>query len=280
MTDIRKVPAGAGAEWLLGGLALLRKAPLTLGLLGVIWGGLSTLASVGGQVWLSLVLAVLGPVLFAGVVYATREVDQGRPASPADLVQGVRDGKVPQLLAMLLPQIAALVVVMVLLVAMVGSQELVRLSELMVELQVNPDPALVESLPLGRLFGWMIAALVVGVVAGFFTFVAIPEVMFTDRGAFAAMKLSFRACLSNLGAVLVLLVLLVIAMVALSLALQLVGMVLSMAIGAMASMFVVQLLLMAILLPVMGGVAYLAWRQMIGDAPTAPVVSTAGGFEA
>lgn len=279
MTDIRKVRAGAGAEWLLGGVALLRKAPLTLGLLGVIWGGLSTLASLSGQLWLSLLLGVLGPVLFAGFIYASREVDQERPASPAHLLQGFRDGKVPQLLAMLLPQVAALAVAMVLLVAMVGTQELVRISELMVELQVNPDPVLVESLPLGRLFGWMIAALLVSVVAGFFTFVAIPEVMFTDRGAFAAMGLSFRACLRNVGALLVLLVLLVIAMVALSLALQLVGMVLTLAIGAMASMFVVQVLLMAILLPVMSGAAYLAWRQMIGDG-VVPAETTASGFEA
>src|SRR5690606_25874529 len=158
-----------------------------------------------------------------------------RPASPVHLLQGVRDGKVAQLLAMLLPQLAALAVAMVLLVAMVGTQELERIAGLMVELQGNPDPALVVSPPIGALFGWMIAALVVGVVAGFFTFVAIPEVMFTGRGAFAAMGLSFRACLRNLGALLVLLVLLVIAMVALSLALQLVGMVLSLAMGAVAS---------------------------------------------
>jgi hypothetical protein len=38
-------------------------------------------------------------------------------------------------------------------------------------------------------------------------------------------------------------------------------------------------LLMAVLLPVMSGAAYLGWRQMTGDAPAAPVVS-AGGFEA
>ncbi|KGM52736.1 hypothetical protein N792_00335 [Lysobacter concretionis Ko07 = DSM 16239] len=279
MKDIRKVPPGAGAEWLLGGVALLRKAPLTLGLLGLIWGGLSTLASLTGQAWLSLLLGFAGPILFGGIIYAAREVDQGRHASPAQLLQGLHDGKATRLLAMLLPQIVALVVLVVLLVVMVGPQQLERIAAVMVELQTNPDPTLVESLPVGRLFGWMVAALVIGVVAGFFTFIAIPEVMFTDRGAFAAMGMSLRACLRNLGALIVLLVLMVIAMIAFSLALQLVGMLLTFLVGAQASMFAVQVLLMAVLLPVMSGAAYLGWRQMTGDAPAAPVVS-AGGFEA
>lgn len=282
MTGIRKVSPGAGAEWLLGGFGLWRKAPLALGLLGLIWGGLSALGSMGGQVWLSFLLAIAGPILFGGVIYAAREVDHGRNASPAHLVQGVRDGKALRLLAMLLPQIAALVVMGILLVAMIGPEELQRVSQVMVELQTNPDPALVESLPAGRLLGWMLAVVVVGIVAGFFTFVAIPEVMFTDRGAFAAMAMSLRACLRNIGALIVLVLLMVIVVVALSLALQLLGMLLAFAIGPMASMFAVQLLMMAVLLPVMGGAVYFAWRQIAGGAPdaAAPPVAPNGGFEA
>ena len=38
MSTINKVPANAGAEWLLRGFALLRKAPLALGTLGLIAG--------------------------------------------------------------------------------------------------------------------------------------------------------------------------------------------------------------------------------------------------
>ena len=45
MNDIRKVPASAGAEWLLGGFGLLRKAPLGLGLLGVLYGLLTLLVA-------------------------------------------------------------------------------------------------------------------------------------------------------------------------------------------------------------------------------------------
>lgn len=278
MNEIRKVPFGAGAEWLLGGFALLRKAPLALGLLGLVWGGLSALASIGGQLWLSLLLALAGPILFGGIVYAAREVDQGRVASPAHLVQGVRDGKALRLLAMLLPQVAALLVMGVLMLVIVGPEQLQNVNQVLLQMQTNPDPQLAESLPAGRLLLWLLAVLVVGVVTGFFTFAAIPEVMFTGRGAFAAMRLSFNACLRNVGALLVLFVLVLIAVFALSLALQLLGMLLALLVGAQASMFVVQLLLMAVLLPVMGGAVYLAWRQMIGDAQAA--VQAPRGFEA
>lgn len=282
MTEIRKVPPSAGAEWLLGGIALLRKAPLALGLLGLIWGGLSALASVTGQLWLNFALALLGPILFGGMIYAVREVDQGRSALPAHLLQGLREGKAGRLVAMLLPQFAALAVAMVLLFAMIGAEQLQVLVKVMEEMQTNPDPQLAQTLPAGRLFAWLLAVVVVGVIAGFFTFLAIPDVMFTDRGALAAMKLSFRACLRNVAALLVLIVVLFIAMFAASLAMQLVVVLLGFAVGAQAAMFVGQLLLMALVLPVMGGAIYLAWRQVIG--PGAGAVNLrpldAGGFEA
>lgn len=278
MDTIRKVRPGAGAEWLLGGIALLRRAPLALGLLGLIWGGLTALGSMGGQLWLSLLMALAGPVLFGGVVYAAREVEQGRSAVPAHLVQGVRDGKLLRLLAMLLPQVAALVVMGILLVAMIGPEQLQQVSLVLAQMQTNPDPQLAESLPAGRLLLWVLAVMVVGVISGFFTFVAIPEVVFTDRGAFAAMGLSLRACLRNLGALVVLVLLMMIAVIALSLALQLLGMLLAFAVGVQAAAFAVQLLLTAILLPVMGGAVYLAWRQTIGDAPVVPRPHR--GFEA
>ena len=280
MKEIRKVPASAGAEWLLGGFSLLRKAPLTLGLLGLIWGGLSALASVTGQLWLSLVMALFGPILFGGVIYAAREVDLGRHASPRHLLQGLREGKAAQLLAMLLPQIAALVILALLLLAMLGGEQLQHIAQVMERMQANPDPELAKTLPAGRMLGWLLLALVVGVVAGFFTFVAIPEVMFTPRGAFAAMAISFRACVRNLPALIVMIVLLLIALFAISIAVNLLIVLLTWAIGQPSAAFIGQLLLMAVLLPVMGGAIYYAWRNMLGDAAAPPVPPQADGFEA
>jgi uncharacterized membrane protein len=280
MTQIRKVPFSAGAEWLLGGFALLRKAPLALGVLGMIWGGLSALASVTGQLWLSFLIAVLGPILFGGVIYAAREVDLGRSAQPTHLLRGLHGGKMPRLLAMLLPQLVALLVLAVLLVAMIGGEQLQHIAQVMQQMQTNPDPELAKTLPAGRIFGWLVLALVVGVVAGFFTFIAIPDVMFTERGAFAAMSISFRACLRNLGALVVMMVLTFIAMFALSIVTNLLIALLAFAVGQQAAFFVGQLLLMAVLLPVMGGTIYYAWRNMLGEAPPAVVATPAvGGIE-
>lgn len=280
MTDVRKVPASAGAEWLLGGFSLLRKAPLTLGLLGLIWGGTSALASVTGQLWLSLALALLGPILFAGLIYAARAVELGGRASPGHLLQGVREGKVASLLAMLLPQLAAIVVLALLLVAMIGSEQLQAIVKVMEQMQTNPDPELAKALPAGRMLGWLMLALVVGVIAGFFTFVAIPNVMFTGAGAFASMLASFRACLRNLPALIVLIVLLLIAAFAISIAANLLILLLTWVIGQQPAMFIGQLLMMAVLLPVMAGTVYFAWRQMLGDGATPPPAPPVDGFEA
>ncbi len=280
MTQIRKVPFSAGAEWLLGGFALLRRAPLALGLLGVIWGGLSALASVTGQLWLSFLVALFGPILFGGVIYAAREVDLGRSAQPSHLLQGLQGGRMPRLLAMLLPQFAALFVLAILLVAMIGGEQLQHIAKVMEQMQSNPDAELAKTLPTGRIFGWLLAALVVGVVAGFFTFIAIPDVMFTPRGAFAAMGISFRACVRNFGALVVMMVLMFIALFAISIVINIFVVVLSFAVGQATGFFIGQLLMMAVLLPVMGGTIYYAWRAMLGDAPPPlPATASTGGIE-
>ena len=280
MTDVRKVPASAGAEWLLGGFSLLRRAPLTLGLLGLIWGGVSALASVTGQLWLSLVMGLLGPILFAGTIYAAREVDSARPARPGHLLQGLREGKAVALMAMLLPQIAALLLLSLLLVVMIGSQQLQAIVQVMEQMQTNPDPELAKSLPAGRMLAWLAVAMVVGVVAAFFTFVAIPQVMFTGHGAFASMATSFRACVRNLPALAVMIVLLLITLFAASIAVNLLIVLLTWAIGPQPATFIGQLLLMAALLPVMAGTVLYAWRQMLGDDAALPVAPQVNGFEA
>lgn len=278
MTEIRKVPAGDGAEWLLGGFALLRAAPVALGLLGLIWGALSAAASMSGNIAASLVMWLLGPILFAGVIHAAREVDSGRPAQPAHLLHGLRDGKALALLALLLPQIAALVLLALLLVAMLGGEQLQHVAQVMEQMQSSGDPELARSLPTGTLLGWLLVALVVGVIAGLFTFVAVPEILYRSRGAFSAMALSFRACLRNLGALLVMIVLLFIAFFALSLAISLVSALLGWALGPRPAQFIGQLLMFAIVLPVTGGMVYHAWRRMLGDTPLPPPV--AGAVEA
>lgn len=276
MSIINKVPAGAGAEWLLGAFALIRKAPLALGLLGVIWGLLSMLAvqtmalNVTFGLLMQLVLALLGPLLFAGMLWAVREVDEGRPAAPSHLFHSMRSQDAPSLLATLLPQLAAALVLGILLVAMIGPAELQHLAEVVAKLQETtqtggqPDPALVQALPVGRLFLWMLMLFAAVIVMSLLTFVAVPDIVFGGNGGIEAMRNSFRACVQNLLAMLVFYVLLFIALFALSIGIQLLAMVVQLIAGATVAAWVSNLLLMAVLMPLMAGAVYYAWRQMLG----------------
>lgn len=288
MNDVRKVPASAGAEWLLGGFGLLRKAPLGLGLLGALYGvlalvmGMSAQRSVGLFMVLELALVLAGPLLLGGFVFAARSVDGGGRAEPGQLLEGVRSGRTARLLATLLPQMVALLLCALLLVLLVGPAALAQIAQAMEQAgaQATPDPALFASLPLGRLMLWFLLVLVVGVGASFFTFVATPEIMFTDSGALAAMQRSFRACVRNLPALVVFLVLLVIAVIAIYIAIMLVGLVAKLALGEMAMQAVVQVLAMAVFMPVVTGAMYFAWKQMLSAGNAAAVAAPATGFEA
>lgn len=279
MTDVRKVRPSAGAEWLLGGFGLLRRSPFGLGLLGAIFGliavvlAMFAMSSPALLMLQQLVMALLGPLLVAGMIWAAREVDQGRSANPGHLLRGIQDGKTGRLWATLLPQIAAGVVAVLLLMLMVGPTHLQALVAAVEQAQgqTQPDPSLFADLPMGRLFLWLLLVVAVGITAGFFTFTAIPDMMFRNAGALEAMKRSFRACVGNLPAMIVFFVLLVIAAVCLSIAVQIVGFIVKLVAGETAMLFVVQILLMAVLLPVVTGAMYCAWKQLVaGEDASAP----------
>ncbi|RZA29283.1 MAG: hypothetical protein EOP92_37500 [Lysobacteraceae bacterium] len=292
MSMINKVPASAGAEWLLGAFALLRKAPLALGVLGVLWGLLSMLAvqamavDVTLGIVLQLGLALLGPFLFAGLLWAVREVEQDRPALPAHLFHAVRKEHAIDLLLTLLPQIVVALVMGFLLFVMIGPAELQKLAEVVARLQQvaqaggQPDPELVRSLPVGRLFLWMLLLFAAVIAMSLFTFVAVPEILFGGRSGLQAMSNSFRACLHNAPALIVFLVLLLISLLVISIGVQLIAMVVHLAAGAAAGMFVSNVLLMGVVMPMMAGAVFHAWRQMLGGGATAAPTGEQGHFEA
>jgi hypothetical protein len=284
MNDVNKVSASAGAQWLLDGFATLRKAPLGLGLLGVIYGALAllvgfTVGNPGVFLALEVVLLLLGPLLMGGFVFAVRSVEEGGSAQPAHLLEGFQQGRVGRLLATLLPNIIALVVCVLLLFVMVGSTALNEMAQVVEQAgaQAKPDPALFAALPIGRLMLWLLLVVLVGITASFFTFVAIPEIMFGPSGALAAMRRSFRACVRNLPALIVFLLLAFIAIVAIYIVVMVVGVVVKLVAGEMAMQVVTQLLAMAVMMPVLVGSIYSAWRQMLAGSAASPV---SAGFEA
>jgi hypothetical protein len=287
MKDVASVPASAGAEWLLGGFRLLRQAPLGLAALGAIYGLIALLVPLSMSVnttlfmLLELVLVLLGPILTGGMVYAAQTVDQGGRPHPAHLLQALREGKGARLLATLIPQLLAVLLCALLLVLLISPPALAQMVQTVETLQnqAHPDPALVSGLPIGRLLVWMLLALVIGVVTSFFTLLAVPEIMLTDRPAMDAMRRSFRACVRNVPALIVFLVLAMIAIFAIYLAVTVVAVVLRVVAGEWAMQAASQVLASAVLMPVLTGAMYTAWQQLLARTG-APGVAANGGFEA
>lgn len=274
MSDVRKVAAGAGAEWLLGGFGLLRKAPTGLLATGAVLGlvtGLPLLlaeAAPGMFLGLQALIMLLTPVLLGGFVYAMHQVDRGGAASPAHLLEGFRNGRTLPLMAQLVPQVAFGIAAVLLLVLMVGVDQLQTLAAAMeaAQGQANPDPALFAGLPAGRLLLWMLLVIVLVIAVYFYTFVASPQIMLEGRPAFAAMGRSFRACLRNLPAMLVFILLTLLVAVLMSVAGQVVGALFGMVGGVLVGALVGQIALMAVLMPVVIGSIYTAWSQMLAPA--------------
>ena len=281
MDTIRKLPASDGAEWLLGGFALLRRAPLALGALGALWGLLASLVMTVGlavpalATILQLLVALAGPVLFAGLLWAVREVAHGRPAMPAHLLQGVREGRVAQLLTTLLPQLAAGLVLGVLLLVLVGSEQLQALARVSNELNAmaqsgqQPSPeqveALVATLPAGRILLWLLLGVVAAIAVAMTVFVSVPRILYEHRDGLPSMRDSLRACLHNLPAMAVFLLLAMVAIFAIYFGVLLVTLVLQLVAGPVLAMWIAQLLLMAVLMPLLAGATYTAWTRLFGE---------------
>ncbi|MCL1500340.1 hypothetical protein A7D16_12370 [Xanthomonas nasturtii] len=278
MSEIRKVPASAGAEWLLTGFSLLKRAPLALGSLGVIWSvaaslvvSLSLLVPLLGSA-LQFLLVLAGPLFMGGMLWAIREVDEGRIAKPSHLLHGLQDGRAPHLLVSLLPQLIAGLLLGVLLLAMIGASGLQQLAEVMNKINqisqsgAQPDPVQIEqlaaSLPAGRILLWLLLTIATFAAMTLALFVMPPQVMFDRSTGGHALRESLRASLHNLPAMLVFFVLAFIAIFAIYFAVMIVALIVGLVAGQTVAMWLAQLLLMAVLMPVFAGSVYAAWKQM------------------
>lgn len=292
MSEIRKVPAKAGAHWLWAGFVLLWRAPLRLGGLGLLWGVFSSLLMLVGLKWPSVLYYVLflmvlvTPLLTGGVLWALREVDQGRTARPRDLLQGLYDGRAPQLLMALLPQLLALIVTF-LVIRYSALQDIFKLlgdinavdaqvdSEAIHQSYVAPSKSLIQL--------WSLFLLLIFAVVAMALFVMPPQVMFQRDNGLHALKLSLYACLRNLPALLVFAVLAfivtIVVFVVLTIVATLIAALIVMALGldqvffgSLINQVVMQLLWMPVLIPVFNGAVYVAWKQMLahGALPSSP----------
>jgi hypothetical protein len=94
------------------------------------------------------------------------------------------------------------------------------------------------------------------------------------------MKRSFRACVRNLSALIVFLVLTVIAVAMIYIAIMIVAAVIKLVAGAMAMQVAIQVLAMAVFMPLVTGAMYFAWKQMLGGDDNVVATAPVSGFEA
>lgn len=295
MSTINKVPASAGAEWLLAGFALLKRAPVPLfaiSIVGLLVVALSLLVAVMVVALMAslpfplsliplLIYAALTLgvpcLIFAGVVWAAREVSEGRDATVHHLQVGIRHVG-PLLLTSVIP-LAGTILSATLLIALIGTDGVQQANDVMLKLQAmmanggQPDPAqvnaLVASLPVVRFLFWMLVTIALAPIVVCLVMVAVSEVIFSHRSGFSALRLSLAANAKNFGALIVFSLLLAVLLFALSLVLQIVGVMVQFVLGPVIAVLFTNLALMGVLMPLLAGAAYAAWRQMLGGSPAA-----------
>jgi len=288
MSVLRKVPASAGAHWVLGSLALLRRAPLALCTLGALWGMTTMLVlAISAQIDAlgavgPYLIVLAGPMFMGGMLWAVREVDMGRTPRPFHLLAGVVGERPIHLLMFLLPQFLISVLMVVMLLVLLGLDGLGQLKQVILQLSalseagVPLDPvqvkALWATLPVWILLLCALLALVFFASVTLPVLVMLPLVMFDNVNGLRALRYSLYAYIYNLRAMLVFLVCLCATLGVVYFAvMQVMGM-LSVLVSPGLAVMLAQLLLVAVLMPLLAGSMYAAWKHMLApaDAPPPP----------
>jgi uncharacterized membrane protein len=245
------VPAGNGLQWLSEAVQLILKNPGPFALMGLLVAVIGLVPLLGG-----LALLVLAPALYGGIMYAAREQDAGRSIEFQQMFQAFREeGKLGKMILLCLPSIAAGVAIVVLAMVLFGGAILAAIGA------GSSETAVGAGLGLGAVL-FVPLALAVALASFALTFFATPHVMLGHAEAFDAMKISLKACLANVGAVLIFLILMVGGVIVLTMVLiwiPLLG----------------QLAITTAIAPVFCVASYLAWRQVYRQDITQEIPATA-----
>jgi len=279
MSVLRKVPARAGMQWVLGSLLLLRCAPLALGKLGAMWAlammlvltistNIEALAAVGPYL---IVLAV--PLFMGGLLWAVREVDYGRTPRPFHLLAGVYGERPIHLLMFLFPQVMASLMLALVLLLVLGIEGVQQMMQAIV--QLGPlgtftgsfEPAQVQALlmplPFGTLLLWLAWGVLIFAMLLLILWVMLPLVMFENINGIRALRYSLYACAYNLGAMGVCALSLCATMALVYVLLMQAVQALTGVLGAGLAVLLAQLVMIAILMPLLAGAMYAAWKHML-----------------
>ena len=180
----RKVGAGRGVEWLKDSVQLLLKNPAPFALMGLLMAVIMAVPVLGG-----LALLVLGPALYAGFMVAARNQQASAPVEFTQLFAAFQqEGKLPKMLALCLPAVAAMIILGILAAVVIGGAMLGG----GLSAASGSDAFAMAALGGGGIV-FVLIALAVGFVAHALVFFAIPRVMFDDIEPFAAAISRFLA---------------------------------------------------------------------------------------
>lgn len=245
--SFQTVPAGQGLKWITDAVNLILRNPAPYLLMGLVVAVMALVPLLG-----TFALAILGPALYGGIMYAAREHERGGTPDFKHLFQAFNEpGKLPKMLLLCLPGIAAGVVVAVFGVIMLGG----ALLGAGVSSAANSSAGVGASIGVGMLFFFLVA-LAVGVFSYALTFFATPRTMLDDIEAIPAMQESLKACLANIGALLVYVAVLLVASIVVVMVISIVSVTLA------------QLVLMVPMVPVVAVATYYAWRDVFRGTVT------------
>ena len=306
--DIRNLPAGHGLLWFKQAIDLGAKNPravfgASLLLIAALYAAvlalavvLSVLAGAGSAteqapsmgmllaVALPLTLAImlLVPVLLGGLMHVIRETEANRAASARDVFLPLRDARGRRLAWLGVVQLVLAVVGAVLMVAIAGPgywRDYMQAMEAALQgsVQVAPQPDHAGLLFLVQLaFNYFSYALML---------FSIPLMLFSGCSLADALRHALRASVRNVGANLLAGVLFIGALVLAAIVVALVAL-LAGAIGGLIHpvvgsvlVAVVMLGFAAVVLVLLAGAAYLAWRDTFSGAGPAPTPPPVHGIE-
>ena len=289
MTEIRKVPATAGARWLLDGITIWRRSPLRLAQLGMLFGmtvmlgvALSAIVPALGMI-LQLVIMLAVPVMMGGLIWAIREAEHGGQPRPGHLLEGTREGRLPHLMLAVLPYFIAgiaLGIVQLLLIGSDGVQQWLHVQEELNRLQasgetVSPERMyeLAASLPVWRTLLWIALSLLTTLAVALMLSLMLPQVMFQQRRGTDALLRSFRSGMANLPAMALFYASVLIALVALNLTAFILLVICSLIVGPALSLVLMLMFYTGTVLPVIAAATYSAWKDLFAgpaDQKTPP----------
>ena len=307
--DIRRLPASQGLVWFrqaidLGaknpragfGAALLAIAALYAAVLVMVL--VLTTFMLGGKATgktpdlgvvmavalpLTLAIMVLVPVLLGGLMHVIRETEAGRPVRARDVFVPLRSAQGRRLAWLGVVQVVLAVVGGLLMMAIAGGDYWRDYLHAMQSAMQGATPVLPEPQHPGLLF-------LVQLAFNYFSYAlmlfSIPLMLFSGEHLGATLRNALQASVRNIGAnllagVLFLGALMLAAFVVLLVAglLGVLGSLIHAAVGSLLAMLAM-LGFAAVVLVLVAGAAYLAWRDTFGDASMPPPLQPIHGFEA